>query len=130
MLKTKLQFWTNLIVVATVAYTSSNLAMADWPTFRGPNASSIAAKANIPTEFSAEGSKNIAWKVPMPGRGVGGAIVVDGQVITTSSSGIDQRRIFVTSVSEKDGKFFGNSNWSLEADPIATHRVQTLLQLR
>ncbi len=104
MYKTKLQFWTNLIVVATVAYSSSSLAMADWPTFRGPNASSIAAKANIPTEFSAEGSKNIAWKVPMPGRGVGGAIVVDGQVITTSSSGIDQRRIFVTSVSEKDGK--------------------------
>lgn len=78
--------------------------VADWPQFRGPRGSSVQLESTPPVEFGGEGKKNIAWHVELPGRGVGGPILVGDQVITTSSSGLDQRRMFVTSTSLRDGK--------------------------
>ena len=84
--------------------TASTMLQADWPQFRGPQASSVNRNAVLPVEFAGEDNKNIAWKIDMPGRGVGGPILIGDQVIATSSAGVDQRRIYVTSVSQKDGK--------------------------
>lgn len=75
---------------------------ADWLQFRGPNGGVI-AEAKIPTKFGGESKTNIAWQTKLPGRSVGGAIVVKDQVITTSSSGMDQRRCHLISLDEKTG---------------------------
>ncbi len=54
----------------------------DWPQFRGPNASGIAADStNPPLTFSVE--ENVAWSVEL-GRGVACPIVVDGRVYATT----------------------------------------------
>ena len=76
---------------------------ADWPQFRGPKASSVSLEAKIPTQFNGETKENIEWGTLLPGRSVGGAIVVGDQVITTSSSGMDQRRLHLISLNNKDG---------------------------
>ena len=78
-------------------------AHADWPQFRGINASSVSSDSKLPTQFGTEKNQNIAWTAKLPGRCVGGAIVVGDQVITTSSSGMDQRRLHLISLNDKDG---------------------------
>lgn len=75
----------------------------DWPQFRGVNASSVSNDSKLPVEFGGESKSNIAWQTKLPGRSVGGAIVVGDQVITTSSSGMDQRRLHLISLNQQDG---------------------------
>jgi len=81
----------------------SNLTKADWPMFRGPNAGSVAIEAKVPTKFGGETKENVVWRTELPGRSVGGAIIVGDQAITTSSSGMDQRRLHLISMNESDG---------------------------
>ena len=76
---------------------------ADWPQFRGPNAGSVSLDSKLPTKFGGESNANVAWQTKLPGRSVGGAIVIGDHVITTSSSGMDQRRLHLISVNDKDG---------------------------
>jgi outer membrane protein assembly factor BamB len=83
---------------------SANVFAEDWPQFRGPYAGGASSKANLPDAFDGEAGTNIAWKVPIPGRSVGGAIVVGDQVITTTSDGLEQRRIRLLSYDAATGK--------------------------
>lgn len=74
------------------------LQAADWPQFRGPNASAISAE-------TAPGPKvEEAWSVDLPGRGLSSPIVVAGRVFLTSSSGPDQSNLHVFCFSAADGK--------------------------
>lgn len=76
----------------------------DWTQFRGPKAIGVSLTARLPEKFDGATLQNIAWKAPIPGRSVGGAIVVGDQVITTSSDGMDQRRIRLLSYDTATGK--------------------------
>ena len=61
-------------------------AGADWPRFRGPNGSGVAADDTpTPTEFGE--TKNLRWKVELPGAGVSCPIVVGEKVFVTTYSG-------------------------------------------
>ncbi len=70
----------------------------DWTQFRGPQAASFHPQSDPPIEFSSTDNTNIAWKVEMPGRSAAGPLVVGKTVVTTSSGGMDNQRIFVTGV--------------------------------
>lgn len=61
-----------------------SLASADWPWWRGPGRNGIADRdQHPPTAWSA--TKNVAWKVPLPGRGHGSPTVVGEQVYLATS---------------------------------------------
>jgi hypothetical protein len=45
----------------------------NWPQWRGPLATGVAPKGNPPTEWST--TKNVEWKVALPGRGSASPIV-------------------------------------------------------
>lgn len=96
------------LTVATFAQATTS--HADWPMFRGPNAGSVAIDAKVPTKFGGEQKENVAWRTELPGRSVGGVIVVGDSAITTSSSGMDQRRLHLISVNSKDG----STRWQQE----------------
>ncbi|MCU0708630.1 MAG: PQQ-binding-like beta-propeller repeat protein [Pirellula sp.] len=89
----------------------------DWTQFRGPGALGASATARLPDEFGGDASKNVAWKVKIPGRSAGGAIVVGDQVITTSSDAMDQRRIRLVSYSAADGKLLWEQQWIARGRP-------------
>ncbi|MEX2581500.1 MAG: PQQ-binding-like beta-propeller repeat protein [Verrucomicrobiales bacterium] len=68
-------------------------ARADWLNFRGPNGAGYAAETpNLPAEFSEETQ---AWKVALPGRGLGSAILVGDKVFVTAASGPEQKLLHV-----------------------------------
>ncbi|GIW96075.1 MAG: serine/threonine protein kinase [Pirellulaceae bacterium] len=59
---------------------------ADWPRFRGPNGSGI-AEANPLPPLEWRPTRNIAWKVELPGAGSSSPIVVKDRVYVTCYSG-------------------------------------------
>jgi outer membrane protein assembly factor BamB len=58
---------------------------SDWPQFRGPSGTGAVPAADIPLEWGA--SKNVAWKVALPGQGWSQAVVVGGTVYLTTAVG-------------------------------------------
>ncbi|HWA98964.1 MAG TPA: PQQ-binding-like beta-propeller repeat protein, partial [Pirellulales bacterium] len=86
------------------------LPATDWPWWRGPMRNGIApANANPPTTWSE--SENIAWKVPVPGRGHASPIVVGEQVFLATAEEDEQ----VQSVIAFD-RSTGKQLWKTEAN--------------
>jgi len=64
----------------------------EWPQFRGPNCSGIAAvEVRLPARFSA--TENVAWKAAV-GEGIGGAVVAAGRVFVGGMTGAEQVSLF------------------------------------
>lgn len=58
---------------------------ADWSGFRGPGSQGISEDTKVPTEW--DDSKNLMWKVKLPGKGYSSPIVVGDRVFLTCYSG-------------------------------------------
>ncbi|MBN2477367.1 MAG: PQQ-binding-like beta-propeller repeat protein [Pirellulales bacterium] len=55
----------------------------DWPQFRGPGGQGHAAATGLPLHFSE--SENVAWKVPVVGRGFSSPVVLGDQIWMTTA---------------------------------------------
>ena len=77
----------------------SRPALAEWPNFLGPSGNPVTSESRLPLEFAVDSdesiAKNIAWRVPLPGRSVSGPIVIGDLVITTSSAAMEERWLHV-----------------------------------
>lgn len=62
-----------------------------WPSFRGPQASGIAERQDLPDTWNAKTGENILWRTPIPG-------------LAHSSPAVWGKRIFVTSALSSDPK--------------------------
>ena len=60
-----------------------SLAADNWTHWRGPTGNGTAPKANPPTEWSS--TKNVKWKVRIPGRGSGSPIVWENRVFVVTA---------------------------------------------
>ena len=84
-----------------VILTASPSLRADWLNFRGPNASGYDPSVkNLPTELS---DKTLAWKISLPGRGLGSPIIVGDRVFLSAATGPDQKQLHILCFSAKDG---------------------------
>lgn len=83
-------------------------ARADWPGFLGPTGNGVMPNAKLPDEFApaanGQPAKNVAWRLPIEGRSVGGPIIVGDRVYACSGSGVEQRWLSVTCVSAGNGE--------------------------
>ncbi len=61
----------------------------DWPRFRGPQGDGTSTDKAVPTEWSA--SKNLKWKLKLPGKGFSSPIVVGKSVFVTAYAGSGDR---------------------------------------
>ncbi|MFC2086342.1 PQQ-binding-like beta-propeller repeat protein [Bacteroidota bacterium] len=61
----------------------------DWPNWRGPNVDGVSLNGSPPTEWSE--TKNIKWKTPIPGKGVGTPVVWGDQIFITTAIELDQK---------------------------------------
>ena len=76
------------------------LLAEDWPEFRGPTGQGHSAEQGLPVEWSEE--KNVAWKVPIPGRGWSSPVLQDRRMWLTTA--LDQgKSLRLMSLDPKDG---------------------------
>ncbi len=68
------------VVIFAVALSAQR---ADWPDFRGPEGQGHASARSVPLEWSE--TKNVAWKVAVPGAGWSTPIIVDNRVWLTTA---------------------------------------------
>jgi outer membrane protein assembly factor BamB len=68
------------LVLAAVA---SAGAAGQWPEFRGPTGQGHSSERGLPLDWSE--SRNIAWKVPVPGSGWSSPVIADGRVWLTAA---------------------------------------------
>ncbi len=86
----------SFVVPTMLCMLSAQPSFADWRQFRGNDSSSVVADAKLPVEWvDGDQPKNIAWKIPLPGRGLASPIVVGDRVFVTCSSGFHQDRLHV-----------------------------------
>jgi outer membrane protein assembly factor BamB len=69
--------------VCLVACAGPSASAQDWPQFRGPDGQGHSTERALPVEWSE--SKNVAWKVAVPGRGWSSPVVVAGKVWLTTA---------------------------------------------
>lgn len=98
-----------ILIAATAGVWAQN-----WPMFRGPGASGVAANANPPVNFDGKEGKNLLWKVPIPG-------------LAHSSPVVWGDRVYVTTAISSDPKKF---RWGLfgdvePSDDVASHTWKT-----
>lgn len=67
-----------------IAALASPLLANNWPNWRGPNYNGVASGKGYPTEWSA--TKNVAWKVELPGRGSSTPVVWGDHIFLTSAA--------------------------------------------
>ena len=77
----------------------------DWMRFRGPTGQGFSSEVNLPINWSA--SKNVKWKISLPGKGWSSPIVFKDQVFLTAAAeeGVSCR---VICVNRKDGSVAWN----------------------
>jgi hypothetical protein len=62
----------------------SSTLRTEWPQFRGPDGQGHSDEKALPLEWSE--TKNIAWKVPVPGRGWSSPVIAAGRVWLTTAT--------------------------------------------
>ena len=98
-----------LTLLTITALAAPGTVCADWLQFRGPNGNGyIKGNEKLPIDLSED---SIAWKVPLPGRGLGSPIIVGDRVFVTAASGPDQNQLQVLCFSSVDGKELWRRNF-------------------
>ena len=74
-------------VVAAFILSTSVLHSANWPAWRGQNGNGVCAESNLPVEWGP--TKNVSWKLPLPGPAGATPVVWDKRIFLTSTDGSD-----------------------------------------
>ncbi len=96
-----------LILLALNSLTSFLHAESNWLAFRGEGGRGDASTSQPPIDFNVPEGKNVAWKTPTTGRGIGGPLVIGDLVIVTGCDGEDQRDIHIEAFDRENG----NRRW-------------------
>ncbi len=88
-------------VVAVLLAFAPALRAADWPVWRGPKGDGVVTDAAVPTKWSA--TKNVVWKVEVPGTGHSSPVVSNGRVFLTSFDSSTNDRVLLC-FDRTDGK--------------------------
>jgi outer membrane protein assembly factor BamB len=72
-------------LVCSFLLPAASLAAGNWPQWRGPENDGISTETNLPTEWSE--SKNIAWKIKMPGMAGSTPAIWGERIFLTSEEG-------------------------------------------
>lgn len=75
---------TSLLVPLILAFHAGIAAAQEWPQFRGPDGQGHSTERRLPIDWNE--SLNVAWKVPVPGRGWSSPVVAAGRVWLTTAT--------------------------------------------
>jgi outer membrane protein assembly factor BamB len=109
-----------MFAVASVAAVTITASAADWSRFRGPNGTGV-VEGSVPTAFDM--TKDVAWKVKLPGVGHGSPIVVGEKVILPTAAKDGDKRSLVC-LSAKTGDTLWT--YTVGGKLAATHKKNNL----
>jgi outer membrane protein assembly factor BamB len=72
-----------VVAAALITLAGTASPVAQWPDFRGPDGQGHADGAAVPLEWSE--TRNVVWKVPVPGTGWSSPVIADGRVWMTTA---------------------------------------------
>jgi len=75
-------------LVSAILMAVTAVLAEDWPQFRGPGGQGHSSEQGLPLEWSE--TKNVAWKVPVPGRGWSSPVVSSGRVWLTTATSVQR----------------------------------------
>lgn len=105
-------FTTVLLVLVFAA------AEGEWPQFRGPDGQGHALQRGLPTTWSE--TENIAWKVPVAGRGWSSPVIANGQIWLTTA--LDEgHSLHALCYDEADGKLWHDMEVFQVENPGTVH---------
>jgi len=87
-----------MFIAALLLALSGAVRADNWPNWRGPDNTGVSTETGLPLKWGA--TKNIAWKLPMPGRGGATPIFWKDRIFVTSGEGNNQVLMCVST----DGK--------------------------
>lgn len=91
-----------ILALPLILALTPTLPAADWPQFKGANATGISAEKNLPTEWSKD--KGVKWKATLPARGVSSPVVFGDRIYVTCSSGVRDDKLHVVCFDANSGK--------------------------
>lgn len=99
----------SLSAVALLLVTPLAIAADAWPQFRGPGGQGISDARNVPVEWS--DTKNVAWKVELPGKGWSSPVLSAGRLYLTAAVGEHSSgaTLHALCVDAKDGRIMWNT---------------------
>ena len=65
-----------------------------WPSFRGPQASGVAERQNLPDQWNGKTGENILWRTPIPGLAHSSPVVWGNRIFVTTASSSDPNATF------------------------------------
>ena len=71
-----------------------NTSSGSWPSFRGPQASGVAEKQNLPDRWNGTTGENILWRTAIPGLAHSSPVVWGHRIFVTSASSSDPKATF------------------------------------
>ena len=71
-----------------------NTSEGSWPSFRGPQASGMAGRQNLPDRWDGKTGENILWRTPIPGLAHSSPIVWGHRIFVTSAVSSDPNATF------------------------------------
>lgn len=86
---------------ALLLFLSDSAHAQNWLQFRGPNGSAVSPQTDLPCRLT---DAHIAWKKPLPGRGLSSPLVIGERLYLTASSGPDQDRLHVLCLNAATGE--------------------------
>ena len=110
-----------LAMAGLCSFMASAATASDWPRFRGPNGSGQSSDVGVPVEIGE--SKNVLWKVALPGAGNSSPVVANGRIYLQTASDDGKKRSLVCL--DLAG---GKTLWTQSApgEPAKTHGKNTL----
>jgi outer membrane protein assembly factor BamB len=90
----------SFLVLCLFLPVSAGVARAEnWPHWRGPGQDGISSETGLPTQW--DGTKNIAWKLKLPGMGGATPIIWGDRIFLTSEDGADLALLCVSTAGKE-----------------------------
>jgi outer membrane protein assembly factor BamB len=110
-----------LVTALFLATLATAASAADWPQFRGPNATGMSGDKGVPVKFG--DGNGILWKVAIPGAGNSSPIVSTGRVFIQSAS-LDGKQRMLFCLDAVTGKTIWTK--TVDGTKAHTHLLNTL----
>ncbi len=94
-----------VLLLVAISSSANGLAaeLENWPGWRGPRGDGTSLEQNIPTTWDGTTGENIAWQVPIPGKGHSSPIVWQDRIFVASCLEETQERVLLC-LDRKTGK--------------------------